>query len=51
MNKKVRKSIDIPEKELKKLQILAVMAGVSIKIFLEKIIMQAAEKETITVKH
>ena len=44
MSNKIRKSIDIPEKELKKLQIQAVFKGVSLKVFLESIIIDSVVK-------
>lgn len=43
MSELKRKSVDIPEKELKNLQIQAIFKGVSLKVFLESIIINAAK--------
>ncbi len=46
----IRKSVDIPPKELRKLQMKAVLKGLSIKAYLEEIIIEHAKKQTLVIK-
>lgn len=51
MNNTVRKSVDIPQDLLKKLQIRAVLEGVSIKSYLESLIIEAAKNNVSSEKN
>jgi hypothetical protein len=48
MKNTIRKSIDIPEKDFKKLQLQAVLANVSLKFLIESIVIKQAQEKTNT---